>query len=132
MTRCCCPAGLPSNVAFASRWKIVLQLVCLTLDVGISSGIATDAVYGKVTIWWEQLAEWGLIYCVVVRDNFRIWAPVPNPCPSMVGGKRLPPRRSQQTEEHQETVLHALECAHYQTVTWLEATGKGQSIAISV
>ncbi|MBB3233155.1 IS701 family transposase [Halomonas stenophila] len=125
----CRRAGVPSEVTFATKPEIALQQVRETLDAGITPGIVlADAAYGKVTAWREQLAEWGLSYCVGVRDDLSVWAPGTEPLPPEWSGKGRPPTRWQQTAEHHpvsaDTLAHALESAHYQTVTWREGTNK--------
>ncbi len=109
--------------------EIALQQVRETLDAGITPGIVlADAAYGKVTVWREQLAEWGLSYCVGISDDLSVWAPGTEPLPPEWSGQGRPPIRWQQTTEHHpvsaDTLAHALENAHYQTVTWREGTNK--------
>ncbi|MDR5886080.1 transposase [Halomonas janggokensis] len=59
------------KIDFATKPAIALQQVRETLDGGITTGIVLvgAAYYGTVTLWREQLAEWGLSYCVDVPEG---------------------------------------------------------------
>lgn len=125
----CHRAGGPSDISFATKPEIALQQVRDTLDAGIKPGIVlADAAYGKVTAWREQLADWGLSYCVGVHEGLSVWAPGTEPLPPKWSGKGRPPTRWQQTAEHHpvsaEALAHDLENTGYQAVTWREGTNK--------
>ena len=60
---------------FATKPDIALQQVRQTMKAGIKTGIVlADAAYGKGTAWREQLADWGLSYCVGVHEDLSVWA----------------------------------------------------------
>tara|TARA_R110000751_G_scaffold81041_1_gene163277 strand:- start:8 stop:379 length:372 start_codon:yes stop_codon:yes gene_type:complete len=71
----CRQAGVPADVDFATKPDIALQQVRQTMEAGIKTGIVlADAAYGKGTAWREQLADWGLSYCVGVHEDLSVWA----------------------------------------------------------
>ena len=125
----CRRAGIPADVAFATKPDIALHQVRETLDAGIKPGIVlADAAYGKVTTWRAQLAQWGLSYCVGVHEDLSVWAPGTEPLPPHWSGRGRPPTRWQQTAEHHpvsaEALAHALESTNYQVITWREGTNQ--------
>lgn len=125
----CRRAGVPDDVTFATKPEIALQQVRETLEAGITPGIVlADAAYGKVTAWREQLAAWGLTYCVGIRDDLSVWAPGTEPLPPQWSGMGRPPTRWQQTTEHHpisaKVLAHSLDAADYRDVTWREGTNR--------
>lgn len=125
----CRRAGVPADVAFATKPEIALQQVRETLDAGIPPGIVlADAAYGKGTEWREQLANWGLSYCVGVHEDLSVWAPGTEPLPPQWSGRGRPPTRWQQTPDHHpvsvEALAHSLAAADYRDVTWREGTNR--------
>ena len=88
----CRRAGVPEEIDFATKPEIALQQVRETLEAGITLGIVlADAAYGKVTPWREQLAKWGLSYCVDVPEGISVWPPGSEPLPPKWSGQGRPP-----------------------------------------
>ncbi len=66
------------------------------MEAGIKTGIVlADAAYGKGTAWREQLADWGLTYCVGVHEDLSVWASGAKPLPLRWSGVWRPPPRWQ-------------------------------------
>lgn len=125
----CRRAGVPEEVDFATKPEIALQQVRETLEAGITPGIVlADAAYGKVTPWREQLAKWGLSYCVDVPEGISVWPPGSEPLPPKWSGQGRPPTRWQQTTEHHpvsaQALAKSLDANAYQAITWREGTNK--------
>lgn len=123
----CRKAGVPDDVSFATKPDIALQQISQTLEAGIEPGIIlADAAYGKKTTWREQLAEWGLTYCVGVQEDLSVWAPGSDPLPSRWSGTGRPPKHVRKPVEDQPVSVKALamETEAFQTITWREGTNK--------
>tara|TARA_R110001599_G_scaffold60939_1_gene169234 strand:- start:20867 stop:21796 length:930 start_codon:yes stop_codon:yes gene_type:complete len=125
----CRQAGVPADVDFATKPDIALQQVRQTIKAGIKTGIVlADAAYGKGTAWREQLADWGLTYCVGVHENLSVWAPGAEPLPPRWSGVGRPPTRWQQTEDDHpvsvDTLAESLRADDFQEVTWREGTNQ--------
>lgn len=95
------------------------------MEAGI---VLADAAYGKGTAWREQLADWGLTYCVGVHEDLSVWAPGAEPLPPRWSGVGRPPTRWQQTENDHpvsvDALAQSLRADDFQEVTWREGTNQ--------
>ena len=88
-------AGVPAEVAHASKTQLALELIQAVRAQGVPPGIVlADSFYGDGFVWRAQLHEKGLGYVVGVEGRLGVWlAPETDARPARPGGRqRLPPR----------------------------------------
>jgi len=126
--RRCERAGVPKEVAFATKGEIAWAQIEAALAAGIPRGpVLIDAGYGDEAALRDRLSAQGLIYAVGIRPATAVWCEghEPGPTPDKQGrGRRR--TRVLRDKAHQpigvcELAL-ALPAASYRTVTWREGT----------
>ena len=121
----CQKAGVPEEVAFATKPELVWRQIEAALQAGYPRGtVLADAAYGDETAWREKLAGHGLTYAVGVRPVTTVWwgehQPAAEPHPR--GGAGRPRRRLQRDANHQPIsvadLARALPARSWRAVTW--------------
>ncbi len=75
-------AGIPDDLAFATKPQIALAQLRQAVASGIAPGIVlADAGYGDETAFGESVTELGLLYAVGIRPATSVWAPGTAPLP---------------------------------------------------
>src|SRR6476646_4621554 len=121
-------AGVPEEVAFATKPAIALAQVRQALADGVPPGVVvTDAGYGNDTDFRDGVTALGLAYVAGILGTTSLWplgaGPLP---PARWSGKGRPPKRLRRDPEHQplaaERLAAGLPASAWRTVTWREGT----------
>lgn len=121
-------AGVPEEIAFATKPQIALDQIRQAVDEGVTKGIVlADAGYGNDTAFRTALTALGLIYVVGVQGSTAVWAPGTAPLPKKVwSGKGRPTKRLQRDETTKPVSVKALAQSlprkAWKTVEWREGT----------
>lgn len=121
-------AGVPADLAFATKPEIALAQVRQAVDSGVPQGIVlADAAYGTNTAWRDGLAALDLQYGVGVVSSLSVWAPGTTPVPpSPWSGHGRPPVRHKRDGEHVpvsvKTLAQSLDSRAFRTVQWREGS----------
>jgi SRSO17 transposase len=130
--------GVPSDIEFAKKWQIALDLVDDALAAGVRRHVVlADAGYGDSTEFRDGLTERGLPYVVGVAGNHRVWLPGVHPTvPEREPGKRGAPRSRAVAEIEPmaiEQYARELGLDNYRRVNWREGSrGKQWSRFVAV
>lgn len=122
----CRQAGVPQDLAFATKGQIAWQQIQAALAAGYPRGtVLADAAYGDETAWRERLTHAGLTYAVGVRPATTVWWGRHQPADAAVRVNAAPGRprtRAQRDEPHQPIAVadlaRALPARSWRTVTW--------------
>ena len=123
-------AGVPGDVAFATKTEIALAQLERLLDEGAPRHcVLADAGYGIDNKFRQRLSALGLLYVVGITSAPVVWPPGVEPLPPKpYGGRGRPPVMPRRTRTRQpvnvKTLAHALQSDAYQTVTWREGTNE--------
>jgi SRSO17 transposase len=129
----CKRAGVPKEVAFATKGEIAWAQIEAALAAGIPRGtVLMDAAYGDEAALRDRLSAEGLIYAVGIRPGTAVWwdryQPASTPVKQGRGRRRI---RVLRDETHQpigvRELAQALPAASYRTVTWREGTNAALS-----
>ena len=129
----CKRAGVPKEIAFATKGEIAWAQIEAALAAGIPRGpVLIDAGYGDEAALRDRLSAHGLIYAVGIRPATAVWCDGHEPGPTPVKHRRGRPRtRVLRDETHQpigvRELAQALPAASYRTVTWREGTNAALS-----
>ncbi len=129
----CKRAGVPKEIAFATKGEIAWAQIEAALAAGIPRGpVLIDAGYGDEAALRDRLSAHGLIYAVGIRPATAVWCDEHEPAPTPVKQSRGRPRtRVLRDETHQPIGVRelalALPVASYRTVTWREGTNAALS-----
>ena len=132
-------AGVPKDVAFATKWAIALAAVDRMLAEDLPRApVVADAGYGVVTAFRDGLTQRGMSYVVGITAETSAWPPGRAPLsPKRWSGRGRPTTRIRRTPRHRP--LAAIELAQtlpgrsWRTVRWREGTkGTMQSRFASV
>jgi SRSO17 transposase len=121
-------AGVPDEVAFATKPAIALEQTGRALADGVPPGVVvTDAGYGSDTDFRDGVTAAGLPYVAGILGTTGLWPPGAGPLPAAPwGGKGRPPKRLRRDPEHQplaaETLAAGLPAGAWRAVTWREGT----------
>jgi SRSO17 transposase len=124
----CESAGVPKEIAFATKGEIAWTQIKAALAAGIPRGtVLTDAAYGDEAGFRDNLSAEGLTYAVGVRPGTTVWwnahQPASAPLKQGRGGRR---RRVLRDKTHQpisvRELAQTLSCASYRRVKWREGT----------
>jgi SRSO17 transposase len=121
-------AGVPEEVAFATKPAIALGQVRQALADGVPPGVlVTDAGYGSDTDFRDGVTGLGLAYVAGILGATGLWPPGAGPLPpARWSGKGRPPKRLRRDPEHQplaaERLAAGLPAGAWRTVTWREGT----------
>ena len=124
----CKRAGVPKEIAFATKGEIAWAQIEAALAAGIPRGpVLIDAGYGDEAALRDRLSAQGLIYAVGIRPATAVWCDEHEPAPTPVKqGRGRPRTRVLRDEAHQpigvRELAQALPAASYRTVTWREGT----------
>lgn len=120
-------AGVPQDVAFATKPQLAMQQIEAALQAGYPRGtVLADAAYGDETAWREKLAQQQLTYAVGVRPATTVWwgEHQPAPEPRRQGGAGRSRSRLARDADHQPIAVadlaRALPATSWRTVTWRE------------
>lgn len=123
-------AGVPEEVAFATKTQIALQQLRRLLDEGAPRHcVLADAGYGVDTAFRQALTDMGLIYAVGVTSTVVVWPPGVQPLPpAPYSGKGRPPVTPRRDASRQPVSVKALALAlpaeSFQTISWREGTNE--------
>ncbi|WP_456239093.1 IS701 family transposase [Ralstonia pseudosolanacearum] len=126
-------AGVPDDIAFATKPEIALAQVREAIAAGVPAGIVlADAAYGDETGFRESLTALGLLYAVGIRSMTTVWPQGVSPLPAKpASGRGRPPKLLRRAPGHEpvsvKTLAMALPSSAYQVVTWREGTNTALS-----
>lgn len=126
----CRRAGVPDEIAFATKNDLALAQVKAALDTGVTPGIVlADPAYGDSAAFRDQLTEWGLLYALGTRATTSVWPPGVEPLPPMPTlGRGRPSKNLRRAPGHQPVSVKALAMSlperAYQSVSWREGTNE--------
>ncbi len=124
----CKRAGVPKEIAFATKGEIAWAQIEAALAAGIPRGpVLIDAGYGDEAALRDRLSAHGLIYAVGIRPGTALWCDEHEPAPAPAKqGRGRPRTRVLRDKTHQpigvRELAQALPAATYRTVTWREGT----------
>ncbi|HSB49576.1 MAG TPA: IS701 family transposase [Burkholderiales bacterium] len=119
-------AGVPGEIAFATKPSIALEQIRQAIDDGVPQGVVlADAGYGNDTAFRTELTAMGLAYAVGVQGSTAIWAPGRAPLPKKKwSGKGRPTKRLQRDDETKpvsaKALAESLPKRAWKTVEWRE------------
>src|SRR3954471_21375746 len=131
-------AGVPEEVAFATKPAIALGQIRRALADGVPPGVVvTDAGYGNDTDFRDGVTGLGLAYVAGIQGTTGLWPPGAGPLPAAPwGGSGRPPKRLRRDPGHQPLpgeevgasppaageLAAGLPAGAWRTVTWREGT----------
>ena len=128
----CQRAGVPREVAFATKGEIAWAQIEAALEAGPDAGIARgtvlmDAGYGDEAALRDRLSERELVYAVGIRPATAVWwgehQPADAPVQAVRGRRRS---RLIRDDTHRPVgvreLAQALPSGSYRTLTWREGT----------
>ena len=124
----CKRAGVPKEIAFATKGELAWRQIEAALAAGIPHGtVLMDAGYGDEAALRDRLSAHGLPYAVGIKPATAVWwdeyQPAPAPVKPARGRRRT---RVLRDETHQpigvRELAQALPAASYRTLTWREGT----------
>lgn len=121
-------AGVPDEIAFATKPQIALDQIGQAIEDGVPKGIVlADAGYGNDSGFRSGVTELGLTYVVGVQGSTTVWAPGTAPLPAKPWSGRG--RRSKLLRRDGETrpvkvsdLAKALPRKAWKTVCWREGS----------
>src|SRR5881296_7281 len=126
-------AGVPEEVAFATKPAIALDQIRQALADGVPPGVVvTDAGYGNDTDFRDGVTALGLAYVAGILGTTSLWPPGAGPLPAGPwSGRGRPPKRLRRDAAHQplaaERLAAGLPADGWRSVTWREGTAGGLS-----
>jgi len=126
-------AGVPSDVAFATKTQIALgQLERLLWQGAPRHCVLADAGYGVDTGFRERLDELGLPYVVGITSAVVVWPPGVEPLPPKpyggMGRPAVTPRRTRTRQPVSvKTLAEQVPAQAWQTISWREGTNQSLS-----
>ena len=121
-------AGVPEEIAFATKPQIALAQIRETLAQGVPPGVVlTDAGYGADMAFQAGLLDLKLDYVAGILPNTSVWPPGTGPLPPKPwSGRGRPPARLRREAGHvpvaAEALARSLPAAAWQVVRWREGT----------
>src|SRR3954471_12421331 len=121
-------AGVPEEVAFATKPAIALDQIRRALADGVPPGVVLgDAGYGIDTDFRTALTASALPYVLGVQSTIGVWPPGCGPLPPKPwSGRGRPPKLRRRDPEHQPVTAKALAFAlppsAWRTVSWREGS----------
>src|SRR6186997_1430562 len=121
-------AGVPEEVAFATKPAIALDQVRQALADGVPPGVVvTDAGYGNDTDFRDGVTALGLPYVAGIQGTTGLWPPGAGPLPAASwSGRGRPPKRLRRDPGHQplaaKELAAGLPADAWRTVAWREGT----------
>jgi len=129
----CKSAGVPKEIAFATKGEIAWAQIKAALTAGIPRGtVLSDAAYGDEAAFRDSLTAEGLIYAVGVRPGTTVWWNAHQPASAPLKPGRARHRtRVLRDKTHQpisvRELAQTLPSASYRRVTWREGTNAALS-----
>ena len=126
-------AGVPEEIAFATKPEIALEQVRGALASGTPPGVVlADAGYGDDSGFRDGITELGMLYAVGIRPATTVWAPGTAPLPpKQWSGRGRPPTRLRREAGNEPVSVKALALAlppqAYRPVTWREGSNANLS-----
>ena len=140
-------AGVPGNIAFATKPEIALEQIRQANAAGVPIGVVlADAGYGDETAFRDGITQLGMLYAVGIRPATTVWAPGTAPLPPKPwAGRGIRPTRLRR-EPGSEKLLAGhpnepvavkalamtLPAKVWHTVTWREGTNNELSSRFAV
>ncbi len=121
-------AGVPEDIAFATKPEIALEQMRNALKSGTPPGVVlADAAYGDDTGFRDSISEMGMLYAVAIRPATTVWAPGTAPLPPKAWsgrGKRPTKLRREAGNEpvSVKALAESLSSQDYHSVTWREGS----------
>lgn len=122
-------AGVPANIAFATKPMIALAQIRAAVEAGVARGVVLmDAGYGSDTNLRTEITALGLSYAVGVLSSTSVWPPglAPLPAREWTGRGRPPKCCVRRDGEHKPVQAKALALGLAETawevVTWREGS----------
>jgi len=121
-------AGVPAEIAFATKPAIALGQIRQALDAGVPVGVVLgDAGYGDETDFRVGAHDLGLRYVLGLRPGTGVWPPGQTPLPPLPwSGRGRPPTRLRRSPEHRPVSVKdlalGLPARAWRTVTWREGS----------
>ena len=121
-------AGVPEEIAFATKPQIALAQIQAALAQGVPPGVVlTDAGYGADMDFQAGLLDLKLDYVAGILPNTSVWPPGTGPLPPKPwSGRGRPPARLRREAGHvpvaAEALARSLPAAAWQVVRWREGT----------
>src|SRR4051812_36598258 len=121
-------AGVPEEVAFATKPAIALDQIRQALAAGVPPGVVvTDAAYGNDTDFRDGVMWLGLAYVAGILGTTGLWPPGAGPLPAAPrSGRGRPPKRLRRDADHQplaaKELALGLPAGAWRSVTWREGT----------
>src|ERR671932_1731576 len=103
-------AGVPEEVAFATKPAIALDQIRQALADGVPPGVVvTDAGYGSDTDFRDGVTGLGLAYVAGILGTTGLWPPGAGPLPAEPwSGRGRPPKRLRRDAAHQQLAAEEL------------------------
>lgn len=126
-------AGVPEDVAFATKPQIALAQIKAAVAAGVPLGVVlADAAYGDETGWRDAITALGLPYVVGIRPATTVWALGVEPLPPKPwSGRGAKPKRLRSGPGHEPLavagVAARLPAEAWQTIMWREGTNAALS-----
>lgn len=126
-------AGVPEEIAFATKPEIALEQVRGALASGVPAGVVlADAGYGDDSGFRDGITELGMPYAVGIRSATTVWAPGTAPLPpKQWSGYGRPPTRLRREAGNEPVSVKALALSlpssAYRLVTWREGSNASLS-----
>src|SRR5919205_1980248 len=124
----CAMAGVPEEVAFATKPAIALDQIGQALADGVPPGVVVaDAGYGSDTDFRDGITAAGLPYVAGILGTTGLWPPGAGPLPAAPwSGRGRPPKRLRRDAAHRplaaEELAAGLPADAWKAVTWREGT----------
>src|SRR3954464_3909703 len=121
-------AGVPEEVAFATKPAIALDQIRQALADGVPPGVVvTDAGYGNDTDFRDGVTGLGLANVAGILGTTSLWPPGAGPLPAAPrSGRGRPPKRLRRDAAHQplaaERLATGLPADAWRSVAWREGT----------
>jgi SRSO17 transposase len=121
-------AGVPEEIAFATKPEIALEQLRGALESGTPPGVVlADAGYGDETGFRDGITALGMLYAVGIRPATTVWAPGTAPLPPKPwSGRGIRPTRLRREAGNEPVSVKALALSlpsqAYRSVTWREGS----------
>ena len=121
-------AGVPDDIAFATKPEIALQQIRQAIAAGVPMGVVlADAGYGDETAFRDGITELGLTYAVGIRPATTVWAPGTAPLPPKPWcGRGIRPTRLRREPGNEPVSVKALAMTlrvqDWHIVAWRDGT----------